>query len=95
MRFGPIAGLVDEDALARTLEILVLVAAYRPQERQERPAPQQQGQWDEVDEAAHGSLPARSRRALPTTVSDDADMASAAAKGVIWPRKAIGSATRL
>ena len=87
--------VVLEDPLAGAFEILVLPGAEAPQEGEQRTDPHQQGDRNKKQKARHcatavrrttgddEALPAsRSRRPLPTTTSEDVDMAIAAISGV-------------
>ena len=59
-RWMPLAiFIVDQDALGRAVEIVVLAAFQRPQESAERCRAKQQRDRNQEDEAAHaGALPA-------------------------------------
>lgn len=85
---------VDEDAQGRALEIIELAGAKRPEEAAQAAKPQQQRHRDQEGQPVHRAAP-RSRSALPTTISDEADIASAAIKGVTTPAIASGTASTL
>ncbi len=92
--------LVEEDALGRPVEVLVLARAQRPEERREPEAAERERDRDEDDQRAHpptrSPAPRRARRsALRVTTIDEADIAIAAMSGVTRPAAARGAATAL
>lgn len=89
--------VIQKDALGRSIEIIILAAAQRPQEGDQADGAEEQRHRNEIDEDAHavtGSVagsalpaaavrPARIRRsALVMTRMDEPDMAMAAISGV-------------
>ena len=85
---------IDQDALGRAVEVIVLTAVHRPQKcGQTEQAHDQRGRYE--DRQAGHSAALRKRREFPTTSNDDNDIASAATKGVANPAIAIGTAKAL
>lgn len=86
--------LIDQDADSRTVEILILSGRERPEEGRKSGEAEQQGDRNKKAEPAHRAQ-RRSRSALPSTSSEEADMAAAAIIGVTSPQMARGTASRL
>jgi hypothetical protein len=86
--------VVKEDATRRAIEILKLTSIERPEEGKEPAQAERQRDRDEQKEATHGR-PRPSLRALPTTIKDELDIASAARSGVTMPSIASGTASAL
>jgi len=84
--------IIVQDAFGGTVEVVELPAAQGPQERRQPDQAEQQGRGDQEQQATHGLRPSRDRRrALPTTTSDELDMATAAISGVTSPATASGT----
>lgn len=73
--------LVDQDTLRGTVEVVVLARAHRPEKRRQTSAAEQQRDGDQIGDCDHAAAE-RKRSALATTISDEADIASAAISGV-------------
>ncbi len=88
--------VVEENAMGRPIEIVVLPGLERPQKCSKAEKAEEQGCRDQVDENIQRSALLKFRRsALPVTASDDDDIATAAIKGVIKPAIANGMAIAL
>ena len=86
--------LVDQDTERRTVEIVELARANRPEKGGQRGKAEAERERDEQGEAVHRAA-RRRRRALATTSSEDPDIASAAISGVTRPAIASGTARTL
>ena len=85
---------IDQDALGRAVEVIVLTAVHRPQEPgQAEQSHDQRGRYE--DRKTGHSAAFRKRREFPTTSNDDSDIASAATSGVAKPAIATGTAKAL
>ena len=73
--------LVDQDTLRGTVEVVVLARAHRPEKCRQPSAAEQQRDGDKIGNCDHVAAERR-RSALATTISDEADIASAAISGV-------------
>lgn len=87
--------VIKQDPAGGAVQILVLPAAQRPQERGQSETTQQQRRRNQIDEDRHDSLVRPSRNALQMTRIEDDDIASAAISGVTRPTIASGTAARL
>lgn len=88
--------VVVEDALGGALQIIILARPQRPEEGAQAQQAKAERDRDQHDQDVHGAAPAdagiawiarggrgaRRRRALPTTITEDSDMAAAATRGV-------------
>lgn len=88
--------VVVEDALGGALQIIILARPQRPQEGAQAQQAKAECDRDKHDQDVHGAAPAdagtaciarggcgaRRRSALPTTITEDSDMAAAATRGV-------------
>ena len=86
--------VLDKDAKRCAIEILELTLAERPKEGGKSKQAKPERDRNEEDKTVHRIATLR-RRALPTTRSEDPDMAIAATSGVTSPRKASGTAMTL
>ena len=86
--------VVEQDAPRRAVEILELAGIERPKKGNESAEAERERDGNEEKEAAHVRLRAK-RKALPMTMSEELDIASAASKGVTSPIIARGTASPL
>lgn len=86
--------VVEKNAAGGAIEIVELPGTKCPEEGDEPDKAECESDRDEQQQAIHDLLRAR-RNALPTTASDEPDIASAAKSGVTNPSIASGTATRL
>lgn len=82
---------VDQNTLARSLQVIELPVRQRPNEGGKTTQSKQQGDRDEKADPAHRAHRV-SRSALTTTMIDEVDIAIAAISGVTSPSKASGTA---
>ena len=99
-RLGDLVGLiVEQDPARRRLDIVKLSRPYRPDERGDRAACDEEGEWEHDVERGHEATSlvanARERNELASTVSELAGISSAAIKGWITPAAARLPAIRL
>ncbi len=85
--------IVEQDALGGAVRVVELAVPERPEEGREPEEAQKKRGRDQVEQPGHRPRP--SRRALPTTSSDEPDMQTAAIRGVARPSTATGTAIRL
>ena len=86
--------VVDQDTQRGAVQIVELLAVQRPEEGGEAGETKSQSDRNEDDKTGHRAAP-RSLRALPTTMIEELDMASAATSGVTIPASASGTAKAL
>ena len=108
-RREPFGVIVEENPLGGAVEVLVLPVAEAPEKAPEPDEAEDEACRDKNRECAHAGLarseagrpdcaapPSKSsRRALPTTRIEEADIATAAKRGVTKPAAAIGTAMQL
>lgn len=90
--------IVEQDALGRAFEVVILAAAQRPEKSGEPEKPEDKGGGHEEDEDIHRlpfALPRFSRSEFSVTVIEELDIATAATSGVTKPATASGTATAL
>ncbi len=90
--------VIEQDPLGSPVQIVELAALERPEKSSKAQEAEEQGDRDQIDEGVHGTAGRRarpSRRALPTTSKDEADMQRAATSGVTRPATASGMVSRL
>ena len=73
--------ILDKDPQRRTIKIIELPAAQRPEESCKSGEAKAEGNRYQDEQAVHRAAPF-SRSALPTTIRDEPDMAMAATSGV-------------
>lgn len=84
--------IIIEDAMCRAVQVFVLVRIDRPQEAHKSKQSEPECNGNEVDDDVHASALLFMRKAFNVTISDEADIAIAAIKGVTFPVTAIGTA---
>lgn len=108
-RRKPFCVILEENPLGGAVEVLVLAGAETPEKAPEPDKAKDEACRDKNRECAHVGLarskagrpdcatppPQSSRRALPTTRIEEADIATAAKRGVTKPATAIGTAMQL
>jgi len=90
--------VVDQDAGRSTVEILILAVFQRPQKHREREQAEAERDRDQGQQRAQRLIRRKDRpsvSALAITRIEEADMDTAAIKGVAKPRTAIGTAITL
>ncbi len=95
--------VVQEDPVGRPLKIIILTGFERPQKCEQAAQAQTQRDGNEEQQGRHqpspstGAFPARAvrRKAFRVTMTEEADMAMAAIRGVTSPDTATGTAMRL
>lgn len=90
--------IVEQDALCRALEIVILPAPQRPEKTGEPEKAEDKGGGHEENEDIHllpFALPRFSRSEFSVTVIEELDIATAATSGVTKPATASGTATAL
>ena len=92
---GAASGVLVEHVVRRALEVVELPALQRAPERPAGQEYEGDRERNEKVEAFHRLSAASGRKALRSTVSELAPMASAASQGPIHPLAASGSATAL
>jgi len=73
--------VVEQDAVGRSFEVIVLAGAQRPQENREPTAAENQTRADQIEDDIHVCRPC-SRKLFAITSSEELDIASAASQGV-------------
>ena len=91
--FNPVF-IIDQDAQGRTVKIIELAVFERPEKGRKAKQAKPKRYGDQKGDPGHRATPF-SRKAFPTTIIDDPDMASAAINGVTKPIIASGTATIL
>lgn len=86
--------VVEQDAVRRPVQIVELPGLERPQESAQAEEPEKKGEGDQNDDNVHGRT-FDNRKALPVTMSDELDIATAAMSGVMKPIIASGTVTAL
>ena len=86
--------IIEQDPSTRAIEIVELTRLERPQKGKQAAKTERQRHGNQQEKPSHACLRAI-RIALPTTMSDEVDIAIAARSGVAAPAIANGSASAL
>lgn len=86
--------VVEQNAVGRAFEVVVLAGAQRPQEHGQPAAAKDQARANQIEDDIHVRRP-RSRKLFAITSSDELDIASAASQGVTYPATASGTISTL